>query len=463
MKELLLKISNYGIKSDATPEIIEQTKLVNLISLLGVPVCVTYAPLFLITGYNYHALVCVCGIVIFTIPLLLNKIFGVNTGRVFITVMASFYFGFLNIFTGKDAGFYLGFLVVSVPPIIVFPQLKKGLAITGLSLLLMVLSILGNVFIKPFCEIPFSMAIYLFNLFTVFVCTVTVVYIFKKELSESREILTEKNKEILDSINYAKKIQYTLLAHSDLLNKHLPEHFVLFKPKDIVSGDFYWATSVVTSSMFQVSNSENNNTKQETLNKELFFLAICDSTGHGVPGAFMSLLNISFLNEAITEKGILQPHLILNHTRQRLIQNVSQEGAQDGMDGILIRIEKHNDTLKIEYAAANNAPVLVSNNILTELAYDKMPIGKGEKNTSFTLHNIELKKGDALYLYTDGYADQFGGPKGKKFKYKQLEDLLLANSKLSLQEQSEILNKTIETWKGSLIQVDDICVFGIRA
>ena len=362
------------------------------------------------------------------------------TGRIFISIMASVFFGTVSVLAGKDAGFYLGFLVVAVPPILLFPKLRNGIIFVSISVLLLLASIYGNMTFTPASIIPFpmSMAIYLANLFTVLLATLGVVYIFKTELSESRAILFEKNKEITDSINYAKKIQYTLLAHDELLQKNLNEYFVLFKPKDIVSGDFYWAT--------QKDN--------------LFYLAICDSTGHGVPGAFMSLLNISFLNEAITEKNILEPHQIFNHARMRLIENLGKEGQKDGFDGILLCINKTKNT--ITYSAANNAPLLFSENALNELAMDKMPVGIGEKALSFTNHSIPYKAGDTLYLYTDGYADQFGGPKGKKFKYKQLNDLLLANSAKTLNQQKEILNTTFENWKGKLEQVDDVCVIAIK-
>jgi serine phosphatase RsbU (regulator of sigma subunit) len=255
-------------------------------------------------------------------------------------------------------------------------------------------------------------------------------------IAHQKELVEEKQKEIIDSINYAKRIQYTLLANQQLLNENLNQHFVFFQPKDIVSGDFYWATK-----------KDNR-----------FYLAVCDSTGHGVPGAFMSLLNISFLNEAITEKNIIEPHEILNHVRERLITSVSQDGAQDGMDGILLCF----DNGKITYAAAHNAPALIKNKNILNLTADKMPIGKGEKGTSFTLHTIEARQGDTIYLYTDGYADQFGGSKGKKFKYKQLEELLLANCDKPMLEQKNILEKIINDWKGNLEQVDDILVIGIR-
>ena len=255
-------------------------------------------------------------------------------------------------------------------------------------------------------------------------------------LEEKNILIEEKNKDITDSINYAKRIQFTLLAQKGILQQNLNEHFVLFQPKDIVSGDFYWA-----------AKKENR-----------FYLAVCDSTGHGVPGAFMSLLNTSFLNEALSEKNIKQPNQILDYVRKRLIENVSTDGAQDGMDGILLCF---NDG-EITYSASHNSPLIVRDNSIISLPADKMPIGKGEKNIPFTLHSIEYQKGDMLYFYTDGYADQFGGPSGKKFKYKKLEELLVSINSKPLSEQNEILSTTIEKWKGNLEQVYDILVIGVR-
>jgi len=260
----------------------------------------------------------------------------------------------------------------------------------------------------------------------------------KEIIEKQKHLVEEKQKEIVDSITYAKRIQNTLLANKEMMDVNLPENFVLFKPKDIVSGDFYWITE------------SNKN----------FYLAVCDSTGHGVPGAFMSLLNIGFLSEAINEKDILNPNEVFNYTRKRLVSSISKDGQQDGFDGILLRF--NSESRKYSYAAANNSPVIISNGILTELAADKMPVGKGERNESFVMHEITAQKGDMLYLYTDGFADQFGGPKGKKFKYKQLNDLLLANASKPLREQHQILEEAFEKWKGELEQVDDVCIIGIR-
>ena len=260
----------------------------------------------------------------------------------------------------------------------------------------------------------------------------------KEVISLQKQIVEEKQKEIVDSINYAKKIQYALLANHDLLKQHLSQHFVLFKPKDIVSGDFYWATAT----------------------PDHFYLAVCDSTGHGVPGAFMSLLSISFLNEAINEKRITQPDKVFNFIRTRLIENISGEGQKDGFDGILICLDRKNSSMT--YAAANNAPVLIRDEKLIKLEADRMPVGAGEKNADFRLFSVDLLKNDQLYLYTDGFSDQFGGPKGKKFMNKNLQALLMKNHTLDTQEQENALLSEFMRWKDGLEQVDDICLIGLK-
>lgn len=259
-----------------------------------------------------------------------------------------------------------------------------------------------------------------------------------EEITHQKEQLSEKQNEILDSINYAKKIQTALLASEEMLLENSVNHFILFKPKDIVSGDFTWATK----------------------KDGLFFLACCDSTGHGVPGAFMSLLNIGFLSEAIKERNLLKPGDIFNYVRDRLIETIGKDKQQDGFDGILICLDLKNEN--ITYAAANNAPILIRNNEITNLSCNKMPVGKGVKTDSFDTFTLSYQKNDSIYLFTDGYPDQFGGPKGKKFKYKPFEDLLLTNNSLSLETQKEKLNQTFESWKGSLEQVDDVCIVGIK-
>jgi ligand-binding sensor domain-containing protein/serine phosphatase RsbU (regulator of sigma subunit) len=258
------------------------------------------------------------------------------------------------------------------------------------------------------------------------------------ELKEAFSQIEEKNKEITDSINYASKIQAALLPSVNDIELLTNDFFIFFKPKDIVSGDFYWS--------------------EQKENK--FYFAVCDSTGHGVPGAFMSLLNLNFINEAVNVKGIFDPNQIFNYVRNELVSGISKEGQSDGFDGTLVCFDKA--AKKFSYVAANTKPILIRNKTLTVLAADKMPVGKGEKNDSFTLHELNYQAGDTLYLFTDGYADQFGGPKGKKFKHKALEELLISINDLDLKQQSEILNQKFEDWRGRLGQVDDVSVVGIR-
>ena len=225
--------------------------------------------------------------------------------------------------------------------------------------------------------------------------------------------------------------------------------FILYKPKDIVSGDFYYATSH----------------KHAGSKVEKFYLCTADCTGHGVPGAFMSMLNISYLNESIIEKGISKPNEILNHIREEIIASLNPEGSEeeskDGMDCILAAFDFTNN--KLDYAAANNSFYIARDGGLISCVADKMPVGKSPKEKeSFTLHTVDLKKGDVVYMLTDGLPDQFGGPKGKKFKYKQLEDILLGNCLKPMDDQKKSLNDAFDSWKGNLEQVDDVLLIGIR-
>ncbi|MCE3229832.1 MAG: protein serine/threonine phosphatase [Bacteroidetes bacterium] len=289
--------------------------------------------------------------------------------------------------------------------------------------------------------------VFLFFLYNRFKATKeqnTIIEEQKRQVVAQKDIIEIKQKEIVASINYAKRIQDTLLVKDNELITHLKEHFVLFKPKDIVSGDFYWSTVV------QRSNS----------NAQRFYLACCDCTGHGVPGAFMSLLNMGFLTEAINEKNIIEPNKVFDYVRKRLIESISGDGGQDGMDGILICVDENSDT--ITYAAANNSPVIIRGNEYVHLPADKMPVGLGVRKDNFKLYSFKKSEASHIFLYTDGYADQFGGPKGKKFKYRQLDELLLSIKNNSATNQQKTLDTTFEEWRGNLEQVDDVCIIGVK-
>jgi serine phosphatase RsbU (regulator of sigma subunit) len=264
----------------------------------------------------------------------------------------------------------------------------------------------------------------------------------KALVEKQKQLVDEKQKEILDSINYAKRIQTALMANSKMMSDNLSDHFVYFKPKDIVAGDFYWAARLPDS----------------------FIYITADSTGHGVPGAFMSLLNISKLNDAINN-NITRPDLVLNEVKSGIIRALNPEGSsevsKDGMDAILCRIDIHN--MKLQYAAANNSFCIIRDKTIINCKADKMPVGKSHDDASlFTYNEFALQKGDMIYTFTDGYGDQFGGPEGKKFMHKQLRSILLKIAELPLSEQNAIINQRFEAWKGNLEQVDDVLVIGVR-
>ena len=266
----------------------------------------------------------------------------------------------------------------------------------------------------------------------------------KQEVEHQKHIVEEKQKEIVDSINYAQRIQYALLANKKLLDDNLLDYFLYFQPKDVVSGDFYWA---------------------QNLSNGTFGLVTADSTGHGVPGAIMSMLNIACLNESIKADQLTEPADILNATRKKIIHHLmhdgSTEGGKDGMDCSLVCFDFKD--LKLTYAAANNPVWIVRENKLLVLPADKMPIGKHDKdNVPFKQTEVALQKGDVVYTFTDGYADQFGGPKGKKYKYKQLEELLVSIYEKPMMMQHDVLRQSLNDWKGNLEQVDDVCVIGVR-
>lgn len=262
------------------------------------------------------------------------------------------------------------------------------------------------------------------------------------EIEEQKKLIEEKNKDITDSINYAKRIQEAILPEQSLLNKLFIDSFVLFKPKDIVSGDFYWF-------------AEHNGRK---------IIALADCTGHGVPGALMSMIGSNILNKLVLENGITQPDLILNElneeVRTALKQKESASETRDGMDITIISVADE----QLQYAGAHRPLYIIRNSELKEIKADKFSIGgiQQEEKRVFTNHILTLQKNDKLYLSSDGFADQFGGINGKKLMTKTFKALLINIQNQNMSDQKEFLNTTIENWKGSREQVDDILVIGIK-
>lgn len=270
----------------------------------------------------------------------------------------------------------------------------------------------------------------------------------KEEIEKERDVIRSQRDQIayqkqhiMDSIEYAKRIQSAMIPSIEFFSDRI-EHFVLFKPRDVVSGDFYW-NCVVDDKLIVVA---------------------ADCTGHGVPGAFMSMLGVSLLNEIVINKRIYKPNEILNRLRESVISSLGQSkedsSVKDGMDITICVIDKKKD--KLQFAGAYNPLYFFRKNELTEVKGDKMPVAIFMKMHDFTIHEFDLQKGDTFYIFSDGYVDQFGGPKRKKFLSKNFKELLLGMQNKSMLKQAEELDRVFEEWKNDVEQIDDVCVIGIR-
>jgi serine phosphatase RsbU (regulator of sigma subunit) len=261
-----------------------------------------------------------------------------------------------------------------------------------------------------------------------------------REIEAQKHIIEEHRKEIIDSINYAKRIQDAILNQSDHVNESLTGTFILYKPKDIVAGDFYWI-------------GKTGNT---------FLIAAADCTGHGVPGAMVSVICNNALNRAVKEFQLVNTGAILDKTTDLVLETFekSSHEVKDGMDISLLSIDPVNK--KICWSGANNPLWYFDGTEMKEITADKQPVGKSFERKRFTTHEIEHKPGATFYLFTDGYADQFGGPKGKKLMYKRFREILITSLHEGMDIQKQKLNDAFEKWKAKSEQVDDVCVIGIR-
>jgi len=280
-----------------------------------------------------------------------------------------------------------------------------------------------------------------------FILIIIVIWMFiktradaEKFVAKQKTLLEHQNKEVTDSINYAERIQKAILPSHRLIESYLPKSFVVYLPKDIVSGDFYWV---------------------EKKGNKVFF-AVADCTGHGVPGAMMSVIGQNALNRVINEFGLTKPSEILDKLSTLVEEAFSKSGSdvRDGMDISLCSLDAANN--KLEYAGANNPLYVYTNNELKEIKATKQPIGRFESKVPFVNHEVTVKTGDAVYLFSDGIADQFGGPDGKKYKYKRVKELLLQNHTKPHSEQKNNIITEFVSWKAKQEQIDDVCLMGIK-
>jgi len=264
----------------------------------------------------------------------------------------------------------------------------------------------------------------------------------KKEIQSALNIIEDKNQKITDSILYAKRIQNTFLPSTEAIQSIIPHSFILYLPRDIVSGDFYWVQQI----------------------DDLQIIIAADCTGHGVPGAFVSILGTTLLDDIILMRNVFKPSDILDELRTQVKRSLNQSGKsdeqKDGMDIAVCVIDTK--TNQIQFSGAHNSLYIIRNQQIIELKADRQPIGVFIKEKPFTNHECMLQPNDAIYLFSDGYVSQFGGNKGDKFKSQRFKDLLLEICEKPLNEQKDELCQRFQTWKGKLEQVDDILVIGVR-
>lgn len=264
-----------------------------------------------------------------------------------------------------------------------------------------------------------------------------------KQLEDKKRLLDQKHKEFTDSVLYAKRIQEAIMPSIDAVHKALKNGFIMYEPKDVVAGDFFW---------MEIPIEDPN----------IVYFAAADCTGHGVPGAMVSVVCSTALTKALLEEGIRDTGRLLDRTRDLVITQLAKGGEEvkDGMDISLCAL--NTKTNQLQWSGANNPIWIVRKKELIDIKPVKQPIGKYTIQTPFISHQIELEEGDFLYVFTDGFQDQFGGPKGKKYKTANFKKLLLSINENSISDQKQIIESTFHDWKGELEQVDDVCIIGVK-
>lgn len=448
---MIAQILNNGITTENQDSLNRKIRIGNLIALLTAVVMFCYTPIYFYynqpAGIFNNSFFFVASLVTFF--LIRRKKYS----QAFFFHICSGYFYFIEgtLTYGLQTNLHFYLLVMCMISAVMFDRQKTIQGFIAFAILSFFGLITWLHFHKPFITVleqseRVQTVIGNVNLLLLFIIASLIILFFKQDMLKSqrhilkqKQVIEEKNKDMLDSINYAKRIQLALLPSRNNVRMLFPGSFLYFQPKDLVSGDFYW--------IFQ--------------NQDYRFVAVGDCTGHGVPGALMSVLGINLLNEIVENKGVLNPSDILNELRSGIIAAFDREGKsseyKDGMDISIIRVNRKTNTYV--FAAAHNSIYHISGQELEERKADRQPVGFSHNLNPFTEQEFTFQSGDLLVLFTDGYADQFGGPQNKKFRYKTLRELLLENQQEDLEH---LLSSRFEAWKGNLEQVDDVCVLGIH-
>jgi serine phosphatase RsbU (regulator of sigma subunit) len=452
MHDLLLywnRIVRTGLRPGEDVASFREVILLNKILAGGTLIMVLYLPLEVyFNGFSLLHLV-VMLILLMQVGLVLNRYRKFRLAKYCVFFVGVLFIPIAGLMVGKGVGNNVALIPMVLFGIILFRTTAERIGTLVVILCLyLLLQILYDVYPPPFYLTPevkviFTRIFFVISALLTFLLGYYFVNLngqYEQVIVRQKEAIAERSREITDSISYAKRIQSAILPPLKEITDALPMSFVLYLPKDIVAGDFYWYED----------------------QDPLTMLAVADCTGHGVPGAMVSVVCNNALNRAVREFSLLDPGMILDKTREIVIGEFekSDEQIRDGMDISLCVIAK--DRRSMLWAGANNGLLIVRDGALIEVNADKQPIGDHPSKKPFTTHNVPLQAGDNIYLFSDGFADQFGERTGKKFRMKQFKDTLISLQDVSMADQKPILEKALTDWKGLLEQVDDICVIGFR-
>ena len=448
MKKLWCFISNMGYNPDLDLEEARRIKLLCRLNFITFLVLLFYLVVNLASGIHAFIPLLIVTMIFLAsnLYLLYKKVYA--PAKHFSIFSIAFCISFFILFNG-DTFSEAFFIPLAAMPLIVFKEKKHAVLYLMAFIVLIIALKLMQSSIVPLTTLGKEELLFfkILNVVSSALIAYFLTFYFKaaneeyeSTLIEMNALIREKNKEITDSIEYAKHIQNGILPSVNIINACLPNSFIYYTPKDIVAGDFYWL---------------------EQKNGYVIFAA-CDCTGHGVPGAMVSVVCSNALNRAVKEFNLIQPGDILTKVRELVVETFekSENEVKDGMDISLCAWNK--TTHEVLWAGANNPLWYIQNKQLKVISADKQPIGKTDNSKPFTTHKLQLNPGDFIFVFTDGYADQFGGDKGKKFKYKPLQELLVTNSDKKLEDQKNMLSKSFDEWKGKLEQIDDVLIMGIR-
>lgn len=458
-----LKVSRIGLREDEGLHNAREIIFLNrLLAILPI-VVVFYIPIEIYFNGLSMVHLSLLMLLFYTLPLLMHKLRWFNLAKYWTFFTGSLTIVFAGLMVGPGINNYVTLIPILMATTILFKtRVERIMALffcIGFFFLQIVLfaKVPPTTYIAPEAKTALC---YVFFILAMVLCFLVATYFiginkeYEQIVSDQKEALSVKNSEITASITYAKRIQNAILPSHAMVKELLPESFVLYKPKDIVAGDFYWMESVAGGAESTVNSNGNK--------PGLILFAAADSTGHGVPGALVSVVCNNALRRSVREFSLSSPADILDKTREIIIEEFSktEDEVNDGMDISLCALNPV--TLQLQWAGANNPLLVISNGKITELKADKQPVGRFTNARPFTNHVLQLSKGDRLYIFSDGFADQFGGKEGKKLKYKVFRQLLFEHHREPMEAQEGMLTDFLEKWRKDHEQVDDICVIGVK-